>query len=195
MKVGITGHTAGLGLHLSYALTKKGYEVAGLSRSNGYTFKHDPSATDRCVKKLDDEDFDVAVLNAPLGQESVFTALYKKWREKEKRIIIVNSFLRYQKVIDVGLGKQEDRTKNLNLYNTVLDNAFDNLDGSLPFRKCIINHFTFGLIDTPRGGGTPGLNEGDPRKLPKDFVVDQLINTIESDRSIEQFDTVLRVLK
>lgn len=193
MKIGITGHTAGTGLQLSYKLSNKGHEIAGFSRSNGYTFRHDPSAAYRCVKKLIDEDFDVAVLNAPMGQDRVFTALYADWRDKEKRIVVVNSMLRYKQVIESGIGRKDVITTNLELYNAVENAIFDNLDGSRPWRKCLINHFTLGVIASKRKA-SGGPMADDPRTLDRDFVVDQIINTIESDRSIEQVDIVLRAV-
>ena len=88
MKIGITGHTKGLG-HAFFNLFKsQGHEVVGFSRSNGYDI----------VEKIDDiistvKDFDMFINNAyaPIAQTELLSRLITEWQDTDKTIVNISS--------------------------------------------------------------------------------------------------------
>lgn len=86
MKVGITGHTKGLG-KIIYETLSKNHSVYGYSRSNGY-FIQNPK------KVLENEsELDVFINNAytETYQSNIFLSLFEKWKDSQKTIININS--------------------------------------------------------------------------------------------------------
>jgi hypothetical protein len=87
MKLGITGHSRGLG----ECLFQRFHGAAiGFSRSNGYDIS-DPAARARIVKEV--EDCDVFVNNAYAGfaQVDLLYQLYESWRDQPRLIINISS--------------------------------------------------------------------------------------------------------
>jgi NAD(P)-dependent dehydrogenase (short-subunit alcohol dehydrogenase family) len=88
MKIGITGHTKGLG-HAFFNLFKsQGHEVVGFSRSNGYDI----------VEKIDDvinavKDFDMFINNAyaPVAQTELLSRMITEWQGTDKIIVNISS--------------------------------------------------------------------------------------------------------
>ena len=88
MKIGITGHTKGLG-HAFFNLFKsQGHEVVGFSRSNGYDI----------VEKIDDvinavKDFDMFINNAyaPIAQTELLSRMITEWQGTDKTIVNISS--------------------------------------------------------------------------------------------------------
>jgi len=92
-KIVITGHTSGIGKQLQYRLKTAGYEVLGLSRSNGF----DLADTNKVVQAILDFDPDVVFNNAyhPFGQLTLLTHLHKLWTGRQKVIINTGSVSAY----------------------------------------------------------------------------------------------------
>jgi NAD(P)-dependent dehydrogenase (short-subunit alcohol dehydrogenase family) len=88
MKIGITGHTKGLG-HAFFNLFKsQGHEVVGFSRSNGYDI----------VEKIDNiidsvNDFDMFINNAyaPIAQTELLSRMITEWQGTDKTIVNISS--------------------------------------------------------------------------------------------------------
>ena len=87
MKIAVTGHTSGIGKGL-YDFYKKGHEVLGFSRSNGYDIDKNQ---DEITAKV--EGCDVFFNNAYSGfaQTELLLKLWEKWRDSEKLIINTSS--------------------------------------------------------------------------------------------------------
>ena len=85
MKVVITGHTCGIGRSIDKLLAEKGYEVVGLSRSNGF----DITNTEKIMKTIDRYDPDIFINNAyaPGSQTFLLKQVFSNWREREKLLI------------------------------------------------------------------------------------------------------------
>jgi hypothetical protein len=84
MKIGITGHSAGIGKALADIYYSTGHEVVGLSRRNGYNIRSIPKIIN-AVKECD-----IFINNAQVGfaQTELLFALYKEWQGKENKKII-----------------------------------------------------------------------------------------------------------
>lgn len=86
MKVGITGHTSGIGL----ALAEVYPDHIGFSRSNGYDL-FDKSSRERMLAEIDS--CDVFINNAPIGwqQINLLYELWEKWKDTDKIIVNIGS--------------------------------------------------------------------------------------------------------
>jgi nucleoside-diphosphate-sugar epimerase len=91
IKVAITGHTAGIGLHIVNELSD--LDVIGFSRANGYTI-----STDIGRKQIikDSKDADVFINNAfsdenPWAQTELLVELWKEWKDCDKKIVVISS--------------------------------------------------------------------------------------------------------
>lgn len=86
MKIGITGHSRGIGKDL-FDLYANEHEVIGFSRSNGF----DISIEDTRIKILEIcKDFDIFINNAwdIYGQNNLLKKFIEAWHEKENKTII-----------------------------------------------------------------------------------------------------------
>jgi len=125
MKIGITGHTSGIGLALFDHL-KKNHEVYGYSRSNGYAL---PESIERITSKS--KDFDVFINNAfnyvdgkyDYSQIDLLTKLAGQWKsEFQKTIINISSRspdYNMQASYDVMKRQLDETSKQFSLDNTI----------------------------------------------------------------------------
>jgi NAD(P)-dependent dehydrogenase (short-subunit alcohol dehydrogenase family) len=92
MKVGITGHTKGIGKEISEYFLKNSYEVVGFSRSSGYDISKEIDRN-KILEQLDH--FDIFVNNAynnfDDSQLIILESIIDKWKDREKIIINVSS--------------------------------------------------------------------------------------------------------
>lgn len=82
--IAITGHSAGIGLALARIYKKKGHDIIGLSRRNGYNIKSIP----KVVNQVKDADIFINNAQAGFAQTELLFALYKEWQGKENKLII-----------------------------------------------------------------------------------------------------------
>lgn len=85
MKIGITGHTSGIGQTL-YEYFKETHEVIGFSRSNGYDIDTD---SEKIIKEVSNFDLFINNANSSNGQET----LLEKANGKVSRIITMGSLV------------------------------------------------------------------------------------------------------
>jgi hypothetical protein len=89
MKIGITGHTHGIGKVTFELLSNNGHTVAGFSRQNGYDIDSVENRN-KILKEI--EDFDVFINNAfSMNQTTLLTELINLWDGKDKLIINLGS--------------------------------------------------------------------------------------------------------
>ncbi len=92
MKIGITGHTDGIGKAIAEACEAAGHEIVGFSRTTGYHLFKDLDAV-----VADAEDCDVFINNRynyiteQSGQVELLYRMFEKWLGKDKRIINIGS--------------------------------------------------------------------------------------------------------
>lgn len=91
MKIGITGHTDGVGKSI-YERLISNFDIIGLSRSNGYDIKN----IDKIIERI--EECDVFINNAfQLNYQTLlFQKLFNKWKFSPKLIINMNSSCVYE---------------------------------------------------------------------------------------------------
>lgn len=90
MKIGITGHTKGIGKSLFEKFSNEGHSVHGFSRSNGF----DISSSSVLEKIVDHcKDFDVFINNAyhPTNQLQLLKLFCVNWQNENKKIINISS--------------------------------------------------------------------------------------------------------
>lgn len=88
MLIGITGHTSGIGQALYKLYRERGYDVVGLSRTNGYNIQLQQKVLSRL------EDCDVFINNAHAGfsQVDLLYKMYNLWGP-DKHIVNIGSLL------------------------------------------------------------------------------------------------------
>lgn len=91
MKIGLTGHTKGIGL-ATYELLSESSYVAGFSRANGYNIA---TNVDEIWESC--QDFDVFINNAwhPTGQYNLLKRFIDGWDGQNKTIINISSIITY----------------------------------------------------------------------------------------------------
>lgn len=93
MKIGITGHSRGIGKALYDVLSAENNEVEGFSRSNGFDITTQQSLIARTVKN-----YDVFVNNAWQGnaQLDLLNAVFNMWQfDEHKTIVNISSLTKY----------------------------------------------------------------------------------------------------
>jgi len=86
MKIGITGHTKGLGL-IIYNKLNEIHSVIGFSRTNGF----DVQSPNKIIEKLNDCDVFINNVYYQTTQSDLFFKLFEKWKDETKTIININS--------------------------------------------------------------------------------------------------------
>lgn len=86
MKIGITGHTRGLGKSI-YDKMNNLYDIIGFSRSNGYNVQ----SPNKIIENLSDCDVFINNVYYQTSQSELFFKLFEKWKDLEKTIININS--------------------------------------------------------------------------------------------------------
>jgi nucleoside-diphosphate-sugar epimerase len=102
MKIGITGHTRGLGLALADVLMENN-EIIGFSRSNGYDISNINSIVDISVE------CDMFINNAYLDycQCNLLSAMFDRWHNnKNKTIVCIGSTVTSYSRIEQDLNRQ-----------------------------------------------------------------------------------------
>ena len=87
-KIGITGHTIGIGKALVDRLNKRNYDIKGFSQSTGYNLQR-VSSVRKVVQECLDWEADVLVNNAyvPDNQVRLLYSMYEQWVNSPKLII------------------------------------------------------------------------------------------------------------
>lgn len=86
MKIGITGHTKGLGKNI-YDLLKTNHTIIGMSRTNGY----DVLNTKQIIDSILDCDVFINNTNYKNSQQNLLIELFELWKDSNKTIININS--------------------------------------------------------------------------------------------------------
>ena len=87
-KIGIVGHTKGIGKAIAKLYQKKKYEVVGLSRSNGYDLIKDQEAI---MEQLDDCQYIVVNAFAGKGQLDLLKKIFGQFHFHYKKVAVVTS--------------------------------------------------------------------------------------------------------
>jgi len=89
MKAVITGHTSGIGKAVYELLEGAGFNVVGLSRSNGYNIQE----ADKVVRKVISEDPDIFINNAYhlKSQTDILKKTYQEFKFQDKLIVNICS--------------------------------------------------------------------------------------------------------
>ena len=87
-RIAITGHTKGIGEQLWNRLEKRGFELKGFSRSNGYNLLK-TSTCKKVVREVADWNADVFINNAyvPDNQVRLMYLMYEQWQDRPRLIV------------------------------------------------------------------------------------------------------------
>jgi len=87
-KIAVIGHTKGIGKAISKLYKKKGFEIVGLSRSNGYDIETNQEAI---ITKIIDCDLVVVNAYAKFGQYELLKKIYSSFHHHYKKIAVITS--------------------------------------------------------------------------------------------------------
>lgn len=95
MKIGITGHTQGIGRSLYNIFQSNGHDVLGFCRANGFDISDKKSREDMLELS---NDCDIFINNAyhPFGQFMLLTDIVNKWTNTNKIVVNISSFIVYK---------------------------------------------------------------------------------------------------
>ena len=87
-KIAIIGHTRGIGKAVADLYRSKGYDVIGMSRSNGYSISADQ---EKIVDKI--KDCELVVINAHAGrsQLGLLKNIYGRYHDDKKKVVVITS--------------------------------------------------------------------------------------------------------
>ena len=163
-KIVITGHTSGIGKQLVYRLKTAGYEVLGLSRSNGF----DLADTNNVIEKILDFDPDVLFNNAyhPFGQLTLLTHLHKLWEGRQKVIINTGSVSAY---VPNYPNKQYKSAKLAQRDYIIRESFF------YPHKNmCRLHNVSFGFVNTKMVANSPNfISPAEAAKVLSDLIPQQ----------------------
>lgn len=166
MKVAITGHTQGIGKAIFEEMIKRGHEVTGYSRSNGYDISLE-SARDQIIKEI--KDFDIFVNNAfsPQAQFELLKKITNSWDGSKKVIVNVGSKSIYATNVNEAMKSYVEDKK--------LQNEFI-YKRKLKAKPQILN-LILGLVDTEMSQifSANKINAKDLAKLVADMIEVQRI--------------------
>lgn len=134
MKIGLTGHTRGLGKSVYDSLIKL-YNVIGFSRTNGY----DVQSPNKIIESLTDCDVFINNVYYETHQSNLFFKLFEKWKDLEKTIININSSSVHQS----GAWNPQYVANKKHL-NDITQSLID----KYPNKKCRIINLNLGTLDT-----------------------------------------------
>ena len=87
-KIAVIGHTKGIGKAIAKLYKKKGYEIVGLSRSNGYDIETKQEAI---MTKIADCDLIVVNAYAGRGQYELLKRIYSAFHHHYKKVAVITS--------------------------------------------------------------------------------------------------------
>ena len=90
MKIGITGHSKGLGMSLYNTLSSNNHKVLGFSRSNGFDIKN-PAQRKLIIDAMKDFDIFINLVHNYYHQSDLLFELHKEWNNQDKTIINISS--------------------------------------------------------------------------------------------------------
>lgn len=124
MKIGITGHSKGLGQALFESLAIE-HDVVGFSRTNGYDIKS-PFDRKKIVKESKDLDVFVNLVHNYFHQTDMLYEMHKSWTDQNKFIINISSIVVGQK--DFGLRNYQ--MLEYKVHKTAVENMIEVLNNS-----------------------------------------------------------------
>lgn len=176
MKVGITGHTKGLGKAIYDELVNKQHQVLGFSRSNNYDIDQS-SSRDSIINQI--QDCDVFVNNA-YSKDSQFEILQNLvacWEGQKKVIININSKSIFAPTVPAFMNEYViDKKKQ---YEFLQGRKFK----AIPY----ITNVTLGLVETEMSEFFKA------RKLDPNAVARFIVDIIENNDNLYVQDIVLDV--
>lgn len=137
-RIGITGHTQGIGEALTKLYTEAGHEVLGFSRTNRYDIMTE-EGRDKIIAHHTDCDIFINNAFADQHQITLFHAFYNHWRyDNTKTIVNINSRAKYGPIA----GREYSMVKKM-LHKEWVKILEDHGD-----RKCRIININPGYVDT-----------------------------------------------
>lgn len=134
MKIGITGHTKGLGKSI-YDNLIKSHSIIGFSRINGY----DVQSPNKIIESLVDCDIFINNVYYQTTQSDIFFKIFEKWKDLEKTIININS-----SSIHKSGAWNPQYVSNKKHLNDITQSLID----KYPNKKCRVINLNLGTLDT-----------------------------------------------
>lgn len=174
MKIIITGHTSGIGSSLFEEFQRRGHDVVGISRSNGYDIS-DEKVQESIVELSRDADIFVNNAYQRFHQVDLFTKIWRSWRNHPKKIINLGSL-----VSTIKYGGPEDQKDIIWRSVYAADKASLDMVSQWAWldreAKCEVMLVKPGMVDTPSiKNYRVGHPKIDPDELAK-YIVDSALD-------------------
>jgi NAD(P)-dependent dehydrogenase (short-subunit alcohol dehydrogenase family) len=142
MKVAITGHTNGIGQGLYNYFQKRGHDVCGFSRSNGFVL---PDAESQVLDQI--KECDIFINNALPVSSQIFLLkeLWPQWECKDKKIIVISSVASHLPYVWEELKDYQQEKKEL---DNLCRNLRYKLSDSGPEPQCSLISIHPGFVAT-----------------------------------------------
>ena len=113
MKIAITGHSSGIGLALAEQLSRRGHEIVGLSRRNGYNIR----SLHKIVGPIAECDWFINNAQTGFAQTELLYAVYEQWQEQPNKFIMnISTMMTNSPVASMpGIGMNQYRVQKMAL--------------------------------------------------------------------------------
>ena len=155
-RVGITGHTSGIGLACATMLQGMHFEIVGFSRSTGYNIT-EPEARSRIVAESSSCSIFINNAHQDWEQANLLYELFEQWRDQDKIIFNISSN---------SSDGVKDYLHKYAVQKAALDKACEQLS-NIAGVKCRVVNLRPGWVRTPR---VEHLNVTEPMLSPEDIA-------------------------
>ena len=178
-KIGITGHTRGIGKALWERLDQENYECKGFSQSTGYNLMRS-STIKKVVNELVEWDADVLVNNAyvPDNQVRLMFSMYEQWEHKPKLIINMGAISSDSITNFAQMGYNKDWTPYVS-EKARLDWASLQLSNQFKPGMCRVTMLKPGFVDTDSTAWLKGISNIEDIMMTADSVAEMIEWVIE----------------
>ena len=178
-KIGITGHTRGIGKALWERLDRENYECKGFSQSTGYNLMRS-STIKKVVNELVEWDADVLVNNAyvPDNQVRLMYSMYEQWEHKPKLIINMGAISSDSITNFAQMGYNKDWTPYVS-EKARLDWASLQLSNQFKPGMCRVTMLKPGFVDTDSTAWLKGISNIEDIMMTADSVAEMIEWVIE----------------
>ena len=178
-KIGITGHTRGIGKALWERLDQENYECKGFSQSTGYNLMRS-STIKKVVNELVEWDADVLVNNAyvPDNQVRLMYSMYEQWEHKPKLIINMGAISSDSITNFAQMGYNKDWAPYVS-EKARLDWASLQLSNQFKPGMCRVTMLKPGFVDTDSTAWLKGISNIEDIMMTADSVAEMIEWVIE----------------
>lgn len=89
MKIAITGHSAGIGKALAECYSRRGHDIVGISKRDGYNIRNTP----RVAEKIEPCDMWINNAQESFAQTELLFEMSRRWEGSRKQIMVISTMM------------------------------------------------------------------------------------------------------